>query len=221
MSGFILNSDSLWATLNPQTGEFSWTPSAGDVGDHSVTFTVTDNGNPQLSDSKLIKITVMTPQLNPTIDLQSDGIILEEIGLNTFLDINVTGSSGSITKIRFSSDDLQNGNAEGKWTQWYDWSAPSGDWNSDTHIMKWSFASLGKKEVWMEIRDNIGLTIRTNAKISVHPGYAVLVTSEGGVYAQDWRAIQHMGNNAYVSFVIPDLMTIIFIISILCIIPIQ
>lgn len=44
------------ATLNPSTGDFSWTPQSGDEGTYDVTFTVDDdNGG---SDSELVTITV-------------------------------------------------------------------------------------------------------------------------------------------------------------------
>ena len=54
------------ATLNPSTGEFSWTPSAGDVGDHSITFYVIegDNGHIRQMDRKTIKITVTSSATN-------------------------------------------------------------------------------------------------------------------------------------------------------------
>jgi hypothetical protein len=44
------------ATLNPDTGEFSWTPQAGQEGVYQITFTATDSGN--LSDSVNMTITV-------------------------------------------------------------------------------------------------------------------------------------------------------------------
>ena len=140
--------------------------------------------------------TIPQPQMIPSIELQKDGIRLEEIGLNVPLNINVAASSGSITQIRFSSDDLQNGNAEGQWTTWYDWTTSSGDWNSATHIMKWTFATLGKKEVWMEIRNGAGQTSRINAQISVHPGYALIISGQGKGW-QDNIPFQHAANNAY------------------------
>lgn len=44
------------ATLNPATGAFSWTPSAGQVGQHTVSFTVSDS---LLTDGETIQITVV------------------------------------------------------------------------------------------------------------------------------------------------------------------
>jgi hypothetical protein len=53
------------------TGQFSWTPDLGTVGSYTVTFTVTDDGNPQYDDSETITITVsvidtnLPPYLSP------------------------------------------------------------------------------------------------------------------------------------------------------------
>ncbi len=57
------------AFINPSSGVFNWTPSVSDfAGDHFLTVRVTDNGTPPLSDTKIIKITVLTP---PVLQLTS------------------------------------------------------------------------------------------------------------------------------------------------------
>ncbi len=57
------------AFINPSSGVFNWTPSASDfAGDHFLTVRVTDNGTPPLSDTQIIKITVLTP---PVLQLTS------------------------------------------------------------------------------------------------------------------------------------------------------
>ncbi|MEQ1562385.1 MAG: Ig-like domain-containing protein, partial [Nitrospiraceae bacterium] len=60
------------ATFDAGTGVFSWTPTAGQVGDTTVTFTVTDNGSPVLTDSETITLTV-TAQPNQNPVAQNDG----------------------------------------------------------------------------------------------------------------------------------------------------
>ena len=52
------------------TSTFSWTPTSGQAGTYTVTFTATDNGTPPLSDTRTISITVTPagstpPTLNP------------------------------------------------------------------------------------------------------------------------------------------------------------
>jgi hypothetical protein len=56
---FSISSGSLFGmSLNPSTGAFSWTPTSAQIGTHSVTFRVTDNGSPNLYDEETITITV-------------------------------------------------------------------------------------------------------------------------------------------------------------------
>jgi PKD repeat protein len=54
------------ATIDPATGEFSWTPTAS--GSFPVTVVVTDNGTPSLSDSEAITITVSADNAPPVLD---------------------------------------------------------------------------------------------------------------------------------------------------------
>ena len=57
------------ATFDATTRTFSWTPSAGQLGDAEVSFTVQDDGSPQLSDSETITINVTPiPNRNPVAD---------------------------------------------------------------------------------------------------------------------------------------------------------
>jgi hypothetical protein len=55
------------ATYNTQTGLFRWTPSADQVGDHLVTFTVQDDFNPPGSDTQTVTLTVMQANRPPVI----------------------------------------------------------------------------------------------------------------------------------------------------------
>jgi hypothetical protein len=67
-NGLVLSSSALptGATFDANTGVFSWTPTAGQVGDTGLTFTVTDTGSPVLSDSETLTITVTAePNQNP------------------------------------------------------------------------------------------------------------------------------------------------------------
>jgi hypothetical protein len=75
------------ATLDANTGEFSWTPTALDVGSHNVTFTVTDDGTPQGSDFEGITITV-TPAGTPAPNL-------DDYSCNMKISIDNTKVSGS------------------------------------------------------------------------------------------------------------------------------
>jgi hypothetical protein len=57
------------ATFDPATGVFSWTPSeAQGPGSYDVTFTVTDDGVPPLSDAEVVTVTVNEVNLPPVLD---------------------------------------------------------------------------------------------------------------------------------------------------------
>jgi len=47
------------ATLDPKTGAFSWTPAITQLGQQSITFTVTDDGSPPLSHSETVNVRVI------------------------------------------------------------------------------------------------------------------------------------------------------------------
>lgn len=51
----------LGAQFNVVTGNFSWTPSAAQIGSHSATFRATDNGQPPLSTTRTVNIIVNGP----------------------------------------------------------------------------------------------------------------------------------------------------------------
>lgn len=86
---------------------------------------------------------------------QSTTIPIDKVGIGGSFDIFAGASTDNvgITQVHFSCDDSQDGSPQGSWTQWYDWSTSSGDWNASTKVKEWSFATNGKKEVWAEIRD--------------------------------------------------------------------
>jgi hypothetical protein len=65
------------ATFDPVAQLFSWTPGYGQEGSHSVTFTVTDGGTPQESDSEDVTITV--GDLWPRI-VEDIRIVLTDLG---------------------------------------------------------------------------------------------------------------------------------------------
>lgn len=58
------------ATLDPSSGDFSWTPSIGQAGTYYVTFSVSDGS---LTDSETVKITVNEPSIAPVIDSFNPG----------------------------------------------------------------------------------------------------------------------------------------------------
>ncbi len=62
---YALSGNATGAVINAATGAFSWTPDK--AGAYRVTFTVSDNGTPLLSDAEIVTITVL-PNLAPVMD---------------------------------------------------------------------------------------------------------------------------------------------------------
>jgi hypothetical protein len=170
--------------------DYKWQYRAKDS--NGATSNWTEFGTPENIDFR-----VQVEDQSPTcsIKLQKDSVEISEIDVGQFFDIYAGGSidDTGIKQVRFSSDDLQDGNPTGEWTGWYAWDISSGDWDASTKIKRWSFATCGKKEVWAEVKDDISQTDRRYANIFVHPGYAIIVAGNG----QFKSAIDHSANNAY------------------------
>ena len=102
-------------------GQFSWTPSAGQVGSHPVTVAVADNGSPPASDSEAIVITVgrvnHPPQLAPignrTIDLGTTARIAL-VSTDADLDVIALACSGLPSGARLT--DIGDGTGELVWS---------------------------------------------------------------------------------------------------------
>lgn len=77
------------ASFDPDTGTFTWTPTEEQgANTYVVTFTVTDDGSPNLSDSKLVTITVNEVNKAPEFNDVSD----QFINVNQTLDIYATAT---------------------------------------------------------------------------------------------------------------------------------
>ncbi len=55
------------ASINSQTGVFTWVPGFGQVGNHSVTVRVTDNGSPAMNDFETININIQASANNAPV----------------------------------------------------------------------------------------------------------------------------------------------------------
>jgi len=101
------------------------------------------------------------------VKLQKDSVEVYEVDVDEFFDIYVGDSTDDkgIKATRFSSDDVQDGIPTGEWTKWYDWSVSEEDWDAETKIKKWSFATYGPKEVWVEVKDTGGNVNQARANI--------------------------------------------------------
>jgi hypothetical protein len=63
-------------SINTGTGVIAWTPTAGQVGPHSVTASVTDNGAPPLAATQSFTVTVAPPPSKHVADLDATASIV-------------------------------------------------------------------------------------------------------------------------------------------------
>ena len=54
----VTTTEGVVVTIDPNTGEYVYTPPAGFTGDDSFEYTICDNGNPALCDTAVVVITV-------------------------------------------------------------------------------------------------------------------------------------------------------------------
>ena len=67
---FSLENAPAGAAINPASGAFTWTPTEAQVGTHTFTVKVCDNGNPVMCDAEQITVTVRTAQeSNPSVQI--------------------------------------------------------------------------------------------------------------------------------------------------------
>ncbi|NIA04247.1 MAG: hypothetical protein GWP09_02750, partial [Nitrospiraceae bacterium] len=113
-----------------------------------------------------------TPDQPPTarIELRKQGTTtpISTINVNEFFDIYVGGSTDDkgIVRVRFSSDESQDGIPTGSWTNWYDWNSSSGSWNAPAKTEAWLFSTEGIKEVWVEVEDGSNQSDKAYADIT-------------------------------------------------------
>jgi len=93
------------AMLDPTTGLFAWIPPL--AGEYSVTFTVTDNGTPGLSDSETITITVIT--LPEILVSPTNGLVTTEDGGTASFTVVLATQPGSNVEVRLFSCDPSEG----------------------------------------------------------------------------------------------------------------
>jgi len=84
------------ASINPSTGQFSWTPTLAQAGLHNITIRVTDNGSPALSDTETIGVAVLygvCAQFDQTKSYKKGSTIPVKINLCDATGHNVSASN--------------------------------------------------------------------------------------------------------------------------------
>jgi probable HAF family extracellular repeat protein len=155
---FSLLNEPAGASIDPNSGVFTWTPTAGQAGSHAVTVRVTDNGTPALFDEKTIQITVNAAANSAPV-------------LNAIA--NQTGTAGQPVQFTASATDpesppqtltysLENGAGQ----------VPTGATiNASTGAFSWTPSAAGTVTFDVVVRDN-GTPIledRQSVQITVNP----------------------------------------------------
>ncbi len=105
------------ATLDPVTGAFSWTPTYEQAGTYDVTLTVTDDGDPALSDSETVTITVNNTNQSPELTPVGNKTVIE--GENLTFTISATDPDGDT--LTYSANNLPPGAAFNPATRTFTW----------------------------------------------------------------------------------------------------
>jgi hypothetical protein len=135
---FTSNPEMSGATLDENTGAFSWTPAAGSTGTYEVTVTATDNGTPVESDQEIFTITVGNVNRPPELAAISDKNVNEGVNLN-FIVSAVDPDNDTVT-YGFTSDP----------------GMPGATLNENTGAFSWTpgYDSAGTYEVTVTATDN-------------------------------------------------------------------
>jgi VCBS repeat-containing protein len=101
---------------------------------------------------------------------KATGSQITQVAVNKAFHIQVIASDDfGITQVRFSSDDSQDGNPTGSWTEWLSWDTSlnhwTGYWDAVGKKKEWTFTTTGNKEVWAEVKDTSGQTKAAKADI--------------------------------------------------------
>lgn len=92
------------ASFNTSNGAFSWTPSYNDSGTYNITFTVTDNGTPQLDDNEEITVTVINVNRPPYFTATPGNATLEMGGATYTASLIAEDPDGDALTITLSNE---------------------------------------------------------------------------------------------------------------------
>ena len=180
---------------NTQTG--TWWASNGDRGTYTASRAATPTPTP-----------TPEPGTSCVVRLQRDGVGIDQVDVGEFFDVYLGDSPDGmgIKEVRFSSDDVQDRAPTGEWTGWYDWDVSSGDWNAATKIKRWSFATPGYKEVWVQARHGTDETAECSGKIFVPAPALPALTSP--LTLSPAKDVYSVGDSLEASFTVKNVGTV-------------
>lgn len=201
--------DTIYENLDPASGAAVQHVDRDQTANHTYYYAVfsadsTQNWNDAVQEgenAQLIAIAQALPDQPPNCALRlhdaRTGGRVSDLDVGQRFEICLEGSEDdqAIQAVRFSSDEVDDEQPTGDWTDWNAWVTSEEDWVSTTRTKRWSFATPGQKELWVEVRDAGGNSTQCSTSIFVHPGYAIIVAGQGGW--REKRGLDHSANNAY------------------------
>jgi hypothetical protein len=126
------------ASFNPATRTFSWTPAYGQAGSYTVSFSVVDNGTPQLSDSKTVSITVGATNRAPVLSVPGAQAVNEAQALTFNVSATDPDSGQTLT---YSASGLPTGASFNAATRTFSWTPAYGQ--AGTYSISFSVVDSG------------------------------------------------------------------------------
>ncbi len=157
------------ATIDPTTGDFTWTPTEAQDGPHTFDVVVTDDGTPNLSHSETITITVNGVNVAPVLDAITDPTATE-MGTAFSLVTNATDADLPAQTLSYNITGLPG------WAAWAD----NGD-GTATITGTPPPGSVGVNSVTVTVDDgslNDSQTFTLDVTMAISPQYGDIVINE-------------------------------------------
>ncbi|MCX5859395.1 MAG: putative Ig domain-containing protein, partial [Proteobacteria bacterium] len=156
------------STLNVNTGEFFWVPDYDQAGDYPLTVTAIDDGDPRLSDSRTIMITVLNVNRPPVITAFSASPSSLNTGGTVNFSVTAHDPDGDPTIAGYDWDFDGNGT----------WDLPTTAGSIPYIYIYNGFTVNGNYTVRVRVVDDGGLTAEATTTVRVKPGAADLLLSQ-------------------------------------------
>ena len=151
------------STLNGNTGELFWTPDYDQAGDYALAVTATDDGDPQLSGTGTIVITVLNVNRPPTIDTFQASPSVLKTGQRVTFSVTAHDPDGDATIAGYDWDFEGNGT----------WS-PQGT----TGTVVYHYQVNGNYSARVRVVDDGGLTAVATTPVTVKPAAPDLLQTQ-------------------------------------------
>jgi hypothetical protein len=147
------------ATLDPASGAFSWTPAAGASANspYSVTFIVTDDGTPNMTDEETISITVTPPDENTAPVLAVIGS--KTVTAGTPLTFTIIADDNEGDTLTFSATGLPAGASFDPATRKFSWTPAAGDVSATPYTVTFKVTDDGTPN--MSDDEAVKITVRS------------------------------------------------------------